>query len=165
MNRAVGRIIAIVIVVAFVIVFAWGLTQEGSAPQGDVTYDSQKGIIYIQFDDPIPSADWSAEIWYYQWDSQSSSSHRVYITEDADVVLSEGGHKVAISKGNLLVNLSNDTYDIQLKAPGQSEIYCSFTFNGHVFSTEEIIVIALVFSLFAIAIVIVVIRRLVRGHW
>jgi hypothetical protein len=165
MNGGISRIIAIVFVVAFIIIFAWAMTQEGSPSEGNVTYDSQKGIIYIQFDDPLPSADWSAEIWYYQWDSQSSTSHRVYLTTDADVILSEGGHKVAISEGNLLVNLSNDTYDIQLKAPGQSEIYCSFTFNDHVFSTEEIIVIALVFSLFAIAIVIVVIRRLVRGHW
>jgi hypothetical protein len=148
-TRIIGAIAAVVIICLVI----YTLFFMGSEPQDyEVTYDSKEGIITIEFYDEIPSADWAAFITYEVTESDHTTTK--VVTNHGKVVLSENGHRVTITDDSgVLINLGNYKYDIELYSMTGSEksIHCYFVFNGHEYGLWEIVGIALVIGLAAVA--------------
>ncbi len=155
--RIIG-LIALVVIISFVIYTTFFMESE---PQNyEVSYDSKEGIITIEFYEGIPDADWAAYITYEVRESDHTTTK--VVTNHGKVVLSSDGHRATITDDpGVLVNLENYRYDIELYSMTGSaqSIQCYFVFNDHEYTTWEIVGIAFVICLAALAFIISAIKN------
>ncbi len=167
MKKLISLLIVIVTVIIFIVIIIGALNYANEHPKDyQVEYNSSEGIITIVFDNPIPSADWAASV---GCDEDRDGHHSwVIITKNAQVSLSEDCRTATVTdKSGALINLHNNSYQVELYSMSGSEtsIQCSFTFNGHEYSTGEWIGIGLAVAFIVGVFALGLIRRLVRGRW
>lgn len=159
MNNVTGKVIilvslAILIVVACVVF----LLPSGDNPEGHADYDGKEGIITLTFAEPIPYAEWTADVYF----ESSDTASRTYVVEDAPVTLSPDRMTAKISDPSL-INLDNNTYDVEVSAPSQTVHRISFQVTDHSFTGDEITLLVIVALIFIIAIGFLLARRFIFG--
>lgn len=162
MNGIAGKIVFFVPFIIIIAIAVWAIFfLDSDENRAEVTYDSEGGIISIEFEDPLADAAWTARVTYETTSSSGSIIEHVVI-DDAPAVLSTDLRTATITDPSL-VNLENWRYDVLLTAPGQHSHELWFEATGHVFTTEEIVVIVLVVLLFVAVLGFLIARRIIFG--
>jgi len=161
-NPAISKIIAIVSFLVIIGIFIFAFASGNSSEQGDynISYDSKAGVITITLEEALMDGQWSAYV-YYETDTGDEP-----ILKNGTVIPSADRMSFRIiDDDDELVNLDNNTYKIDLKSySGHPTMHFQFTFNGHEFSTMEMVAIGVCITLALVIVVFAVVRRIVRGH-
>jgi beta-lactam-binding protein with PASTA domain len=163
MNRTLSRLVALVFVLIFVTAIVIVMMLPSSPQSYELSYDNKEGVITATLEEPLPSGKWTCEILYEK--ETADYTKTVVIAEDANVNPSVDRTVLRITTDpNVLINLSNGSYDLYLKSSGQDTIHMAMDVNDHEMTDDETLGMWLAIGLMVVLLVFVIVRRIVRGH-
>ncbi len=165
MVRGISRLISLIVVIAFIIIFIYAAFFTVPEPKGyEMSYDNKEGVITIQLEEAIPDGERTARIYL---EPMREYSEREVITEHGMVKLSSDRSNVTVTADStVLVNLENGNYQVYL-VPADSSLKTlefELSVNNHEFSTTDLIGIGICMVLLVLVVAFLILRRLVRGR-
>lgn len=165
LNPAISKIIAIVLLIVFLAIVIWTafFLEPAESDIEGAAYDGAEGTITVTLKEPLGDGRWVASVYI----TDSDSNVRYYTTSGIVTPSSDRMSFVITDANGNLTNLPNGTFSVDIysqSVPPHDTMTFSVEVTDHVYSTTEIIIIALAVGFLIFAVALVIIRRIVRGR-
>ncbi len=165
LNPVISKIIVAVFLIAFFAVFIWAafFLEPAETDVESATYDGAEGVITVTMKVPLADGSWVASVYV----SDSDEGTKYYTTSGIVTPSADRMSFTITDSQGCLLNLPNGSKHVDvhsLAVPPHDTIFFTLEVSDHVYSTEEMIMIGIAVAFMVFAVVLAVIRRIVRGR-